>query len=1680
MSGESPDTRCGQNAVPSLSPTGGSFDSSGQQTNFPYDKHDIRAAVRKGLNYIQELSDAESVSTTSDDSWDPRNIAGDTTFLYQPSRHRNLSIDSDFDEDNIFRSVPSGIDTFGIFIYQMFTLTGHHRVLALYQYAIPKLGGITEALELLAELFAQGKEIGHDLLFEPASWRTKTEKGLDVFDELLNNPAKIIERASGMHLKRIVTYLCFCCLVPKSMVDPLRFIKLINFPEVKRLNDHGQTIDDVTQVLRSLSTLVRMAISENTIIDLSDSLGYITEVDKLIALSSCVIMDGCTPPPEEYIYHSEFTRRVISAYNVSINRSMAFTTRCPMTTLHLKRCSEAISRIYSELSARSNRDPPLNIGIYGDSNAGKTSVLAADLSYWIMRGHGMSDADSRKREAMCMLNVNDQYSSSYIPLKSQVVVIDEVAAYVGHERRTSLINTQFLEMLSGGELLLNRAGLEEKGKVRYRPKGHILLSNKRDFGLRSVLTTPEAGYNRLHLVFSVRIKPEYLVKDGDRSTPNLDRAKVDAVQAAIVEECGGDHAKAKLREEYWPTVFYYHTRTTEGFTTEQGTENRITYAQMCDMVMAAAQAHNRSIQNSRDRTRAIPTECRGCHKVACECMFSDLFEPAGFKLPVSFVRPFFQPIREDTLSAWEEFSVMSIIFFRFLFYLLIKLVYDFLPRALQQYIANWILTRWGQQIVSNELATAYYKAGRKLRSVADRDFQKLAYKYIYREYGRAFKWAGIITIGVVSVAVVRKLVSSWVKEDDEAYQPSGRNFSRDGEQPDRHVGYSNPWVNRRNDSHLLGKAANTPEAVLKKKLERNTLMFYIIDTRTDKIEERSYIVNIDSSYWVGVHHSLRFMEDPNYIIRVFEFSSEEEGRIVPIPLKDIRGGRGIFKKVGTDLAMVNLLSLPPRSSLRGVLLRDLGSLRHLEAWTTQFVEGKPQHLEISVERSNIHYTPYPERGRISSECFSGVCHPGSQAGQCGSALSARVGNNLALVGFEVAGTMSAGTGHVAFEPLTSRQVEEAAAYFAQMMFSPASSEAILPCFKDHEISPTTSKDHVWWIDPQKSGTIEPVGALRHISVSRPKSHVVNFVGHEEIKQVLGPAYTHDLTAPIFKDFRNSDGEFKSLYKNMLDQVSSNATGINPAHMAACIRAVTKRFMSETDFHDIQIWNAESCVSGSSINSFCKSLPKTTSAGFGFKGKKVDHLEFAPSETAPDGYIPGPALKQKIREIIDLYAQKKRYGFVYVTCPKDEPRARSKVADRKIRVFTISSVDQVIIHRMFTGHFMGLFLKHFHTCETVGGVNCYGPEWGEVRERLGKHPHVINGDYSAFDKTVSPMVILGAAQVIKNCIMASYPGDQVCSNILDALFTDVAYPLVLMQQSLIQIAGSLSSGIALTFTLNNIQNSLYIRLAWLSIFAEPNASEADLDAHLASFEENVCFYALGDDNTMSVSSKVIDRFNFQTIQKYFTSIGVKYTPADKSDREYLYEGLENASIGKRKWVWDPEWIKWLCPIEKPSIGKTLTIGLAGGPLTMKQKLHAATGSALFDLAQYGDEEYARVVSGLQGVSAYPPGFVFKSREAVMAAMSNGKTPWDSSSFPDLEMDPAGLSCDDLANQLSHLNTLKSFFAVRMDRRSSVMKPGELFSSTDMSVCPAQQQRIPYPAIGEKQPLWLGGLADLPFP
>jgi len=338
---------------------------------------------------------------------------------------------------------------------------------------------------------------------------------------------------------------------------------------------------------------------------------------------------------------------------------------------------------------------------------------------------------------------------------------------------------------------------------------------------------------------------------------------------------------------------------------------------------------------------------------------------------------------------------------------------------------------------------------------------------------------------------------------------------------------------------------------------------------------------------------------------------------------------------------------------------------------------------------------------------------------------------------------------------------------------------------------------------------------------------------------------------------------------------------------------------------------------SDCGSYLGSVYSTGCTTCGYKSNDSTPPFTSSSETSDGSYefyngIPRPLYKPN-EETIELmnymekeYREGRRCCPVYNTCLKDEALPKSK--QTKTRIFAASMFAFNLLVRKYFLPIVALMREDpILWCNSVG-MNCRGSAWKDLHNHLvkfGKNT-LIDGDYSKYDKTMAGKVILAALSFL--IIIAKKVGYSYDAlRIMRAMSYDLAYPLYNTNGDLHMFNGSNASGNSLTVDINCIVNVIYMMFAYSQFYDEEE------------FFEKVAPAMYGDDNIAGISR---DRpnYNHTSISKFFATIGIKYTMADKNAISVPYRGIGDVSYLKRKFLKRGDRI--LAPLDPESLFKSL--------------------------------------------------------------------------------------------------------------------------------------------------------------
>uniref|UniRef100_A0AAT9J9W5 Genome polyprotein n=1 Tax=Cryptotermes domesticus iflavirus TaxID=3032213 RepID=A0AAT9J9W5_9VIRU len=294
---------------------------------------------------------------------------------------------------------------------------------------------------------------------------------------------------------------------------------------------------------------------------------------------------------------------------------------------------------------------------------------------------------------------------------------------------------------------------------------------------------------------------------------------------------------------------------------------------------------------------------------------------------------------------------------------------------------------------------------------------------------------------------------------------------------------------------------------------------------------------------------------------------------------------------------------------------------------------------------------------------------------------------------------------------------------------------------------------------------------------------------------------------------------------------------------------------------------------------------------------------------------------RLYQVLEYKDKMRAQGMVpatyYTAMLKDARISKEKVSiPGKTRVFEMSPVDLTIAQRQYTLDFNCSYMEKKFECENTIGINVNGPEWNMLAYKLlGHSPVLLSGDYSSY----GPKLSLDVLYIVWDIIRKWY---QHYSNMskeelfkMKVLGYEVLSSYLVVGNYFFRPVCGMASGNASTVILNSLCNSLYIRVAYLSI------ARSSLNKSLASmryFNKYVVMFSNGDDLIISVKD-IYQWFNNKSLSLFFKDHNLKFTNPKKDIEIVEWEGIDDVSYLKCQFKLHPFRKNcWLAQLDEKSI------------------------------------------------------------------------------------------------------------------------------------------------------------------
>lgn len=172
------------------------------------------------------------------------------------------------------------------------------------------------------------------------------------------------------------------------------------------------------------------------------------------------------------------------------------------------------------------RKSPFAIELFGPSSQGK-SMISEQIIAALLTSAGLPTG----KEYQASFNAGDRYMSSWTTDKL-VMTIDDIA-----NEKSDFVEKPptraIIDICNNQAFYANMADLASKGKVFVEPELVMVTTNVKDLDARAYSNCPYSVQRRMHVVITVKAKPEYQFKDKSGKPIGVDSDLVDSKYADL-------------------------------------------------------------------------------------------------------------------------------------------------------------------------------------------------------------------------------------------------------------------------------------------------------------------------------------------------------------------------------------------------------------------------------------------------------------------------------------------------------------------------------------------------------------------------------------------------------------------------------------------------------------------------------------------------------------------------------------------------------------------------------------------------------------------------------------------------------------------------------------------------------------------------------------------------------------------------------------------------------------------------------------------------------------------------------------------------------------------------------------------------------------------------------------------
>lgn len=1227
---------------------------------------------------------------------------------------------------------------------------------------------------------------------------------------------------------------------------------------------------------------------------------------------------------------ADLTSRILAIEEAAKFRSLG---KANSTISAMKSDLDKVLATYNmKKAARSTRPCPFPILLHGSPNVGK-SIFSEIIKRTMA---SVFDFPLDDPDVTYVYSGSTSYMDG-LTSKCRIFVIDDIAQY--KPQAINGVDPQLawlIPIVNNVAFTPNMADLSEKGKIAFCPDVVLATSNTVNLNARNYFTSEFAARRRLKNVVTLFVKSEYATPETQSFAPDrrvLDKEKIGSVP-------GGYH-------DLWEIVIQEVIARENGDCAlrEIARYNNVYEAVSYLAVMASKwRSHENFVENNIKEVQAIKV-CGTCHLPTVACRCPDLVNQSGEEVGAAQLSPW--------IFKWYVFMTLIIPILFVIYHLacraymmLLSTVRDLVRRGLPPW---WFAIGLHYMRILTTMDMAHY-VGSKLQTRKNAFIKALT---------------AAVAIGG-SLYLLLRLVNNLVLQggaisSDEVPADSRPNI------------YNRPWR-----VHNLSTMEKTHAGINGNANFINRVSKHVYALRIQNGDDKwtkVMALKVHSSVFISVGHAFR--DKGTGEIRLKWQNSTQSGEVSAFDLTKV------FYDPDSDLCAFCLPTTPLGADLTPCFIDQATS-----------IAGEGYYLSIDTAGGNPDGLMV-RRANIVNYIEKEACPPGMRAllpslntgvircdlrgetptanGDCGSPLVLLRGGNSfpSIAGVHCIGSEKDRAKAFSI-PVTASKVALMISK-AKMQLNDYRAQSGLQEFDllprgELDISPyslsdqTHPKDPTNWLGDQiELPPITPLGSILEPS-GRPsfrahrKSEVVDSMARSFMES---RGFTCEKGPPVLTGYRPS--------RNNLCGMSSTGH-LSPSRLSVATQGYYDDIL--LGIEDKKIVLGKICdidnVNGNPRNRFLNSLNFSSSAGFPHnvsKDKFFPVSYFDEERQAPVRAI-DPGIEAEMDVITSRYLAGSSANPPFSASLKDEPTSLKKIEDANTRViYGVPLAFGLLVRRYFL-LFVVLFQSNPYVFEGAPGINACSPEWTDLFNYVTSHGEgrIVAGDYKGWDKSVLSADIMKCAFDIILSIcwrFGAYSTDDRI--IMRGIATDICYGTCNYFGTMIHFFGTNMSGHNLTVIVNCMVNSILMRYAYINLRPDiapqtPSTGAIGfLERAVASFKKHVSLITYGDDNQMGVSEEA-PWFNHSALSALFSTLGITYTDAQKTGRQFAYEDVTTTSFLKRGYRREHTETDGFirAPLDKDSIIRSLMVWRKSPAESPRFQLASVIRSAHRESYQHGLE------------------------------------------------------------------------------------------------------------------------------